>query len=626
MRKSVWFSWAALGLLTSVLLAAAAPNPQAIPRPLLAAKTWTAADFERAKSLFCGWESGRKDEVKKVCQDLGFDILHNTATDGGVVCKWKGPLDAKKVEALRQHAGVRYVEPNFRLRATPLLGKADVNQTIKFKPVFTPDNVLDELKRTKKMICAWRPEHGKEAIQTCKKLGFEVVGGMEGRYVVCTWKDDLTQETINKLAADPAVLYIEPDFKVKAGGAEPGKVTITPPPPHVQTPAVVLPNDAFIDQLYGMRNINAPVAWQTVQASPVVVAVCDTGVDYTHEDLADNMWHNPTAGAPDKFGADFIDGTTVDPDTGKVTPGDDPRDRHFHGTHVAGTIGAVGNNGVGVSGVNWRVQIMAVRCLGADGSGDNDSVQHAIKYAVDHGAKIINLSLGGGDGPLQSDLAVIQEARDKGVVLVVAAGNDGKDNGETPNWPSNYTQFVDNIIVVANTDINDELNPSSNFNKELVHLAAPGTDILSTMPMERTPGYDIEEQKIKEETGKDVELPTKYGRLTGTSMSTPHVAGGVALMLGSPKYESLASKPAAEIKKVLFDAVQKVGGLDDKCATGGLLDLKFLADAAPTPPPPPPPTPDPPPPVKVCPNYPPCIIVCPPPYQCPQYHCRMYGH
>lgn len=356
-----------------------------------------------------------------------------------------------------------------------------------------------------------------------------------------------------------------------------------------------------------------------MQTSPVVVAVCDTGVDYAHEDLQTNMWQNPKPGAEDKHGADFID-KVFDRKTLTSEPGTDPKDRHFHGTHVAGTIGAVGNNKIGVTGVNWRVQIMAVRCLGANGSGKANSVEKAIEYAVDNGAKVINLSLGRPGKPLESEIEVIKKAREKGVVLVCAAGNDGTDNGPAPHWPSNYTQFVDNIISVANTDINNKLNPGSNFDKQLVHLGAPGTDILSTMPMARTEGFDIEEKR-EAERGRKVTFPTKYGRLTGTSMAAPHTAGAVALMLGHPKHASLINKPAAEIKTTLFNGVQKIADLDSKCATGGLLDLSFLGDGA-TPPPYPP---KPPPPVVICPNYPPCVIICPPVYQCPQHRGRLFG-
>jgi subtilisin family serine protease len=389
-------------------------------------------------------------------------------------------------------------------------------------------------------------------------------------YLVCSWKDNITQETIDKVAEHPGVLYVEPnverrieaDPKPKKARPDPGK------------PFAVAPQDAFFRELYGMRHINAPIAWRNVQVSKVVVAVCDTGIDYTHEDLRDNMWRNPKPGALDRFGADFID-IRFDRPTLTSKPGTDPKDRHFHGTHVAGTIGAVGNNRVGVAGVSWRVQLMAVRCLGADGRGTANSVQKAIEYAVENGAKIINFSLGGGNGPLQSDLEVIKKAQEKGVILVCAAGNEGRDNGRTPNWPSNYTQFVSNIVAVANTDDKDKLNDGSNFSKELVHLAAPGTDILSTMPMIRTEGFDIEEKRLAKGNVKRA-FRAKYDRLTGTSMATPHTAGALALMFGHPNYANLASKPAADSISVLLKAVHKLPQLDGKCSTGGLLDLTLL--------------------------------------------------
>lgn len=622
--KKLVVPWLFLGLIASLVIMVGNTEPRATAQdpPKVA---WTAKDFQDAGSLICAWEKGKAEEVAKVCEELGFEIVEATAMRIGVVCKWKGDLDPKKLEALRSHELVRYVEPNLTYYATPFVSAVDVNQTVEFKPVFTPDNVLPELKKAGSMICAWRPGTDKfKVAKDCEDAGFKVTGineKHEPKYLVCGWDGELKQETVNKLAANEAVLYIEPNYEVGTGRIEQGTgasdaATIG----DAAKPFAVLPQDEFISQLYGMRNINAPLAWKSVQTSPVVVAVCDTGIDYTHEDLRDNMWQNPK-GTADKFGADFID-TVFDRSTLTEKPGTDPKDRHFHGTHVAGTVGAVGNNKVGVAGVNWRVQLMAVRCLGANGSGKSNSVQKAIEYAADNGAKVINLSLGRPGGPLRSELEVIKKAREKGCILVCAAGNDGTDNGTAEHYPTNYTKFVDNIISVANTDINNKLNTGSNFNKQLVHLGAPGTDILSTMPMTRTEGFSIEEKKAADR-GVKITLPTKYGRLSGTSMAAPHTAGAVALMLGHPKHSSLLTKPPADVKTTLFNGVNKLAALDGKCATGGLLDMSFLGEGA-SPPPIPPRTPLPPP-VVICPNRPPCLIICPPPYQCPQHPRRIFG-
>ncbi len=591
----------------------------------LAVPKWEAADFAEAKSILCAWVPGKSQEAVLFIQKLGFDITDTMPGGKGAVCKWDGKLDSDKLVALRTHAAFRYVEPNFPRSINPTPPQENGAQAAEFTPVVTPDTLLEELREAKRMICAWEAGKGDTAVKIALALGLKIVDVAEGKWLVCTWAGDLKQETVNKLLADPAIRYVEPDPArgISEGGFAKG--VLEPKKGAGLVPFVVLPQDEFVKQLYGMRNVNAPLAWRAVQTSHVVVAVCDTGVDYTHEDLKDNMWVNPKKGAPDRHGADFIDIKVVTED-GKVTatPGSDPKDRHYHGTHVSGTIGAVGNNKIGVAGVCWRVQIMAVRCLGADGLATANSVAKAIDYAAVNGAKVINLSLGGRKGPLQTELEVIKKAREKGVVIVISAGNkqdDETDNDKKGMWPANYTQSVDNIVVVANTDADDKLNPGSHFGKTTVHLAAPGTNILSTMPMTRTAGYDIEEGKLKK-AGRTLTLPTKYGQLTGTSMSAPHVAGSLALLLGHPKHTALADKTPAEIKQVLFDATKHLAALDGKTTTGGLTDLSILGESAPAPPIPP--KTELPPPVKVSPEKPPVVVISPPAHTCPQQGCRTY--
>jgi subtilisin family serine protease len=596
MKKCLGILTAATGLILSFLLLAGDPARAVVTHEEVMTK-WDLSDFVDAKSFICSWQKGKAEEVVKVCEDLGFDIVDTTPTEKGVVCKWKGKLDKEKLAALQKHENVRYVEPNALRWIAPNATQGDVQQTIEFKPVYTSDNVREALKESKRMICAWEKGKKEGAVKIVDDLGLQIVDVKEEHWLVCTWKGELKQETIKKLTSDPSIRYIEPDWSRGIAGSEGDKYHYLADRGSTSDQSkksfALLPQDEFVNELYGMRNIDAPLAWRNVQTSPVIVAVCDTGVDYTHEDLRDNMWVNPKKGATDIHGADFVEVKVVRNGL-KVAaiPGSDPRDRHYHGTHVAGTIGAVGNNRIGVCGVCWRTQIMAVRCLGADGFATANSVAKSIDYAVNNGAKVINLSLGGRKGPLQTELEVVKSARDKGVILVISAGNkqdDVTDNDKKDAWPANYTKFVDNIVVVANTDMNNRLNPGSHFGRTTVHLAAPGTDILSTMPMSRTEGYIIEEEQAKK-AGRTITRPTRYGRLTGTSMSAPHVSGAIALLLGHPKYQSLIARTPAEVKSALFNATKPLGDLDGKMTTGGLLDLSFLGETS-SPPPIPPKTP-----------------------------------
>src|SRR5581483_9480799 len=174
-----------------------------------------------------------------------------------------------------------------------------------------------------------------------------------------------------------------------------------------------------------------------------------------------------------------------------------------HGTHVAGTIGAVGNNGIGTSGVNWQVSLLAVKFLDKDGNGTNAAAVDSIRYAIKMHANVISNSWGG-TGNSRAIRDAIEDARDAGILFVAAAGNEGMNNDDTPAYPASYD--LDNIISVAATDHRDLLPWWSNVGPSTVHLAAPGIEIFSTLPKK------------------------KYGYMSGTSMATPHVSGAAALL------------------------------------------------------------------------------------------------
>ncbi|MCI0685210.1 MAG: S8 family serine peptidase [Gemmataceae bacterium] len=314
------------------------------------------------------------------------------------------------------------------------------------------------------------------------------------------------------------------------------------------------PNDPQFSSLWGLDNtgqtggtadadIDAPAAWDvTTGSQSVIVAVIDTGVDYNHPDLAANIWTNAGEIAGDGIDNDL--NGFVDDIHGYDFANDDadPMDDHSHGTHVSGTIGAVGNNGVGVSGVAWNVRIMALKFLDSSGNGTVADAIRALSYAVQMGAQISNNSYGGAT-PEDADLLfaeAIQNAAGFGHIFVAGAGNSGADNDAAGFFPASFE--TDNIISVAATDHNDQLAAFSNYGATSVDLAAPGVDILSTVPG----GYNV---------------------LSGTSMATPHVAGVVALVRSlHPEWTY------REVIDQILNSVDYLPGLDGRTVTAGRLN------------------------------------------------------
>ncbi|MCC5841825.1 MAG: S8 family serine peptidase [Opitutales bacterium] len=271
----------------------------------------------------------------------------------------------------------------------------------------------------------------------------------------------------------------------------------------------VIPNDPAWAQLWGLRQIDAPEAWQiTTGTRNVVVGVIDSGVDYTHPDLKDNMFFNTaeTANGADSDGNGFVDDIRG---WDFYDNNNNPMDEHRHGTHVAGTIAAVGNNGIGIAGVAWQTRIMPLRFLGASGGGTVAGGINAIRYATMMGVDMTNNSWGGGSFS-QALYDAIAEARDAGILFVAAAGNDGSSQ---PGYPARYgnpglpggVPPLDNIIIVAASS-NNEGDTLASFSQRNAHLAAPGVGIYSTV------------------------LGSGYASMNGTSMASPHVAGGAALL------------------------------------------------------------------------------------------------
>ena len=364
--------------------------------------------------------------------------------------------------------------------------------------------------------------------------------------------DRSLQAVLAELKSDPAVEYAEPNY-------------------YVHTLAT-FPNDLDFSKLWGLHNtgqtggkvdadIDAPEAWDLETGNPqVVVAVIDTGVDSTHPDLAKNIWVNPgeipgnkidddgNGYVDDVYGYDFVNN---DPD---------PKDDNFHGTHVAGTIGAVGNNGVGVTGVCWKVKLMALKFLNAGGGGTESGAILAIQYATNNGAHIMSNSWGGGvfSQALQD---AITAANNAGILCVAAAGNA---NSSQPLYPAAMT----GVVAVSATDHTDAKAFFSNFGT-YIDLAAPGVNIYSTFPTYATSAMSSRG------------LPTYYGTISGTSMACPHVSGLAALI----KSHNLGLSNA-QLQSVLQNSTDDLGlaGWDEIYGWGRINASKALASMVATPP------------------------------------------
>jgi subtilisin family serine protease/fibronectin type 3 domain-containing protein len=359
---------------------------------------------------------------------------------------------------------------------------------------------------------------------------------------------DKVNSVLKRLEGDPRVRYAEPNF--------------------VLTVAAV-PNDSSFAQLWGLHNtgqsvngtggtadadIDAPEAWDVVTGGSSVVGVIDTGVDFSHPDLGGSattsqvMWRNPgeTGSGKESNGVDDDGNGYVDDWRGWDFVEDDnnPVDDHGHGTHVAGTIAGVGNDGRGVAGVNWNARIMPLKFLDWFGSGTTDDAISAILYAASKGAHVTNNSWGGGEFS-QALYDAIAQADAAGSLFVAAAGNESANNDSVQNYPSNYD--LPNVVAVAASDQNDELASFSNHGATTVDLGAPGTNVYSTTP---GGGYDWWD---------------------GTSMATPHVAGAAAL--------AKSRFPGASdvgLKALLLRSVDAKPAFADSTTSGGRLNANAI--------------------------------------------------
>ena len=316
-------------------------------------------------------------------------------------------------------------------------------------------------------------------------------------------------------------------------------------PDYLRYTTLTTPNDPkYVDgTLWGLDNygqsggsahadIGAPEAWDVLtSASNVVVAVLDTGIRYTHEDLAENMWTNPLDGT---HGTNSYAGTN------------DPNDDEGHGTLMAGVIGGVGNNGKGVVGVAWKVQLMACKCFSGSGASSDSAIIAAIDYARQNGARIISASFDSTNFGVALSNAVYR-AGEAGIVFVSSCGNNAANVDVTPHYPACYG--IDNIVSVAYTTRNDALGQYSNYGATNVDLAAPGAAIYSCFFTSDT-SY----------------LGSPY--LEGTSYAAAYVSGALALIVSQ-----FPAEPYQQTITRLLNGTDPIPALDGKCVTGGRLNL-----------------------------------------------------
>jgi subtilisin family serine protease len=358
--------------------------------------------------------------------------------------------------------------------------------------------------------------------------------------------DDLDNADANAVAAQykamPEVEYAEPNYDIELDEIDNPLEPILPRDPQF--------NDQWALANSGQRggkkgaDISATLAWaKTTGSKDVVVAVLDSGVDYKHEDLENNMWVRPADMDPyhddelgtvdDLNGYNAIDGTS------------DPMDENGHGTHCAGIIGAEGENDLGIAGVNWKVQIMPLKFMSAGGFGTTKDAIEAINYVIQRKKAGVNVRIISASwGSTQKSRAledVIRKAYENDILFVAAAGNASTNNDRSPHYPSSYD--VPNVVSVAALDRNDQLASFSNYGAKSVAIAAPGVEILSTW------------------------LGNQYEEKSGTSMATPVISGVAALILSENPRMSVD-----DLRKKLMDSTDPIVALKGKTVSGGRIN------------------------------------------------------
>jgi thermitase len=451
-------------------------------------------------------------------------ILISLAAVVGQIGRWRSMLQVKDTTPVK-----RVTKP--AIEATTVNGQAEV--LVRFKSGVS----LADIKR----IAAANNDRIEDEIES--------VSGLVSI-------DDLDNADVGSivrqyLSLTDHVEYAEPNYEIRLDDP----VNRNSRPVEMPSNLAGAPNDPLFGDQWALNNtgqnggkanahIDALKAWAKTQGSAeVVVAVLDTGVDYSHKDLAENMWVRP-AGVPqytdDELGS-FDDLRGFDANTNIS----DPMDDNGHGTHCAGIIGAEGNNGEGVAGINWNVKIMPLKFLGRGGFGNVKDAIEAINYAIDRkkngvNIRVINASWGSTQRskPLED---AIRAAGEAGILFVAAAGNSSTDNDRRPHYPSNYD--LPNMLSVAALDRNDMLANFSNYGSKTVHVAAPGREIASTW------------------------LNDQYREASGTSMAAPQVSGIAALIIANEPNISMA-----KLRERILESSDSLDTLLGKVLVGGRLN------------------------------------------------------
>lgn len=386
---------------------------------------------------------------------------------------------------------------------------------------------------------------------------FEAVNGL----TVIADKDGLDAETVaaEYRALGELVEYAEPNIRIDLEPVSP--IRRRPAQSALRGASDQIkalfdgPNDPMFSEQWSLNNtgqrggknkadIDALQAWtRTRGSSKVIVAVLDSGVDYTHPDLISNIWVRPAH--LDVYTDDHLG--IIDDRHGynAVTNSGDPMDDNGHGTHCAGIVGAEGGNDLGIAGVNWEIQIMPLKFMNANGSGTTKDAIEAINYVIDRkragvNVRVINASWG---SPMRSRALedAIRKAGEEGILFVAAAGNSSTDADRLPQYPAGYD--LPNVISVAALNRNDELASFSNYGAKRVHIAAPGVEILSTW------------------------LRGGFEEHSGTSMASPVVAGVAALILSIEP-----DIPMGELRRRLLRSADPLESLNGKVSSGGRLN------------------------------------------------------
>jgi subtilisin family serine protease len=421
-----------------------------------------------------------------------------------------------------------------------------------------------------------RRAHPEQLKQVLQQNGLRVVSvedlRFNGWYVINTAMEAVTRQEGTSLSRIPGTRWVEPNGRIRAFARADGSTSVVPVA-SMDPELVQIPQGQGVDPMiasqWHLQDIGSDKLQIPFGGDPrMIVAVIDTGVDYNHPDLNRNIWINPGEAGPkarngidddqngfvdDFMGWDFVQNDNKPYDIMGRGPNGNPG----HGTHCAGIIAGVAGNGFGIRGIAPNVRIMPIRFMSERGIGEDSDAVKAVKYALDNGAHILSNSWGGEDDGTAASQAIKEifaEARARGRLSVVAAGNETTNVDHRPLAATPGSFNFDNMLTVAATGPDGRLADFSNYGATLVHLASPGVGIVSTLPGGR------------------------FGPMDGTSMAAPIVAGAAALF-----WSAQSNLNAGEVRMAVLRSARATSNLRGRIFTGGRLDLQALMSMAPAP-------------------------------------------